>query len=90
MVDDDKEQETLRRIEEEGGHWEPVTRVSLAHEALDSLDQGGDFNSWVTVGLALVEGRYNAMSEAKANQPVGSAYNKAFGNWLIETKLGDG
>jgi hypothetical protein len=51
-------------------------------EAWQRLKENRNWRDWLTVGDALQIGREWAMSEAQTNRPVGSAYNRIFGEWL--------
>jgi hypothetical protein len=45
------------------------------------------WSDWVLVSCALAEGRAKAMAKAQSNVPMGTRYNKLFGEWLAETGL---
>jgi hypothetical protein len=57
--------------------------------AWQRLKKVKDWHDWLKVGEALLVGREWAMNQASANQPVGAAYNMAFGEWLQRYKLHD-
>ena len=57
--------------------------VHRANEALRRLSASGD--DWLVVAQAYQHGRRLAMNLANTNQPVGKAYNKAFGDWCKRT-----
>jgi hypothetical protein len=40
------------------------------------------WSDWVLVGHELIAGRAEAMRQANANRPLGSKYNRLFGEWL--------
>jgi hypothetical protein len=65
-------------------------RVSRqGREAWQRLKKEKNWNDWIKVGEALQVGRELAMHQAGTNQPIGSAYNMAFGKWLAQYKLND-
>jgi len=51
---------------------------------LKRIKNGDHWLDWLAVGEFLIVGRLQAMRRAGTNQPVGSAYNRAFGTWLDE------
>jgi hypothetical protein len=55
-----------------------------AEEAALRIQRGDHWLDWIAVGEGLVIGRLKAMRRAGTNQPIGSAYNRAFGLWLDE------
>lgn len=61
----------------------------LGTEAWKRLKRTKDYHDWIKVGEALQVGREWAMTQARSNQPVGKAYNMAFGEWLQTYKLHD-
>jgi hypothetical protein len=42
------------------------------------------WSDWLLVGHASIAGRAEAMQQVKANRPLGSKYNRLFGEWLRE------
>jgi len=55
--------------------------------ALSTLKKDKNWNYWLSVIDALGEARREAFEAAGTNQPVGSAYNRAFGGILDREKL---
>jgi hypothetical protein len=58
-------------------------------EAWRRLKKEKSWRDWIAVGEALTAGRDWAMNQALTNQPIGKAYNMAFGEWLQRYKLDD-
>jgi hypothetical protein len=48
-----------------------------------------DFSGWMLIGASLAIGRRRALVEAGTNQPLGSAYNRAFAAWCQKYGFGD-
>lgn len=71
-IEQSMEHETEARLERE------------ADAALDRIQRGQQWSDWLAIGELLVWGRNKAMRRAGTNQPVGAAYNKAFGGWMDE------
>jgi hypothetical protein len=65
--------------------------VEKGREAWRCIKEQGrvSFDRWLRTYDALVAGRNEAMLEANTNQPKGSKYNKAFGEWLKRNDFGD-
>jgi hypothetical protein len=53
-----------------------------AEEAAERIKRGQHWLDWLAIGKGLVVGRLKAMRRAGTNQPQGSPYNRAFGEWL--------
>jgi hypothetical protein len=60
-----------------------------ATEAWKRLKREKSWNDWLKVGEGLQSGREWALHQAMTNQPIGKAYNMAFGEWLTRRKLDD-
>jgi hypothetical protein len=56
--------------------------VTFGRAAWQRLKTGRDWQDWVAVGKALLVGRDEAMSEAKAKKPSGRKYSALFDVWL--------
>jgi hypothetical protein len=61
-------------------------KEKAAEEAALRIKRGDHWLDWVAVGDGLTVGRLRSMRRAGTNQPVGAAYNRAFGLWLDEHK----
>jgi hypothetical protein len=59
-------------------------KEALAAEADDRIKRGAHWDDWCFVADGFAVGRNKAMRRAGTNQPVGSAYNRAFGDWMAE------
>jgi hypothetical protein len=55
-----------------------------AAEAAERIKKGQHWLDWMRIAEGLEVGRMKAMRRAGTNAPTGSAYNKAFGQWLDE------
>ena len=55
-----------------------------AAAAAERIKTGTHWADWMYVADGLMVGRAKAMRHAGTNQPIGSAYNKAFGNWMAD------
>lgn len=53
-----------------------------AAEAAERVKRGQAWLDWLAIGEGLVIGRLKAMRRAGTNQPIGSTYNRAFGEWM--------
>jgi hypothetical protein len=53
-----------------------------AADAAERIKRGQHWLDWMYVAGGLEVGRQKAMRRAGTNRPIGSAYNKAFGEWL--------
>lgn len=53
-----------------------------AAEAAERIKSGTHWNDWMYVGEGFVVGRAKAMRKIGTNNPIGSAYNRAFGDWM--------
>jgi hypothetical protein len=58
--------------------------IARGREAWGRLQASRNWEDWLDVGHALMEGRSWAMPEARVNQSVGRAYNDKMGQWLRE------
>ena len=63
--------------------------IRRGQEAWKRHKGDADWLDWLAIGDAHIIGREDAMRDAKTNQPVGSAYNIAFGKWLKRTGFDD-
>jgi hypothetical protein len=72
---------------EDSQNFDRLGRLGTA--AWNRLKQEKNWNDWMTVGDAMISGREFAMSQALTNKPEGSAYNRAFGEWLKKYQLDD-
>jgi hypothetical protein len=59
-------------------------KEALAAEADDRIKRGAHWEDWCFVADGFAVGRAKAMRRAGTNQPVGSAYNRAFADWMAE------
>jgi hypothetical protein len=59
-------------------------KEAKAAEAAERIKTGTHWSDWMYVADGLVVGRAKAMRHAGTNQPVGAAYNRAFGAWMTE------
>jgi hypothetical protein len=59
-------------------------KEALAAEAAERIKRGQHWLDWMYIAEGLEVGRNKAMRRAGTNRPMGSAYNKAFGQWLDE------
>ena len=59
-------------------------KEALAAEADDQIKRGAHWEDWCFVADGFAVGRMKAMRRAGTNQPVGSAYNRAFADWMAE------
>jgi hypothetical protein len=57
-----------------------------AEAAAERIKRGDHWLDWIAVGEGLVIGRLRAMRKAGTNQPIGAAYNRAFGDWMDQHK----
>jgi hypothetical protein len=55
-----------------------------AAEAAERIKRGQHWLDWMRIAEGLEVGRMKAMRRAGTNAPMGSRYNKAFGDWLNE------
>jgi hypothetical protein len=55
-----------------------------AAEAAERIKRGQHWLDWMYIAAGLEVGRVKAMRRAETNRPIGSAYNRAFGDWLNE------
>jgi hypothetical protein len=55
-----------------------------AAEAAERIKRGQHWLDWMYIAEGLEVGRVKAMRRAGTNRPIGSAYNRAFGDWLNE------
>ena len=55
-----------------------------AAEAAERIKRGQHWLDWMYIAAGLEVGRVKAMRRAGTNRPMGSAYNRAFGDWLNE------
>jgi hypothetical protein len=53
-----------------------------AAEAAERIKRGQHWLDWMYIAEGLEVGRLKAMRRAGTNRPIGSGYNKAFGEWL--------
>jgi septal ring factor EnvC (AmiA/AmiB activator) len=53
-----------------------------AAEAMKRIKEGQHWSDWRAVGVCLLDGRMAAQRRSGASKPIGSAYNKAFGEWM--------
>ena len=58
----------------------------IAAQAAERISRGQHWLDWLAIGEGLVVGRQRAMRRSGTNRPEGSAYNRAFGNWIDEHK----
>ena len=63
--------------------------IERAQEAWASLKRGQSWEHWLSVGVALVIGRGEAMRAAHTNAPAGRGYNEAFSGWLSQYEFAD-
>ena len=59
-------------------------KEALAAEADDRIKRGAHWEDWCFIADGFAVGRNKAMRRAGTNQPVGSAYNHAFADWMAE------
>jgi hypothetical protein len=59
-------------------------KEALAAEAFQRIRSGQHWSDWMFIADGLVVGRNFAMRRAGTNQPVGRAYNTAFGGWMVD------
>jgi hypothetical protein len=57
-------------------------REALAIEALQRIRSGQHWQDWRYIADSLQDGREHAQRIAYTNRPIGSAYNRAFGQWM--------
>ncbi|MDN5003900.1 hypothetical protein ACFQZO_23980 [Bradyrhizobium sp. GCM10027634] len=64
-------------------------QIAAAREAWGRICRRGStqFNDWVLVGHALVQGRAQALKLAGTNRPFGRKYTAAMGLWLSQSGL---
>ena len=62
--------------------------VQQGRAAWERLKKGrANYDDWVLVGHALIEGRKVAMRNAGCSSPAGRGYSDAFGDWLLHNRL---
>lgn len=61
-------------------HEERIERI--AEEAAARIAKGQHWLDWLAIGEGLVVGRLRSMRRSGMNRPEGSAYNRAFGDWM--------
>ena len=62
--------------------------VQQGRAAWERLKKGrANYDDWVLVGHALIEGRKVAMRNAGCSSPAGRGYSDAFGDWLLYNRL---
>jgi hypothetical protein len=59
-------------------------KEQLAAEAFLRIRSGQHWSDWMFIADGLLVGRAYAMRRAGTNQPVGRAYNTAFGAWMTD------
>jgi hypothetical protein len=59
-------------------------KEALAEEADARIKRGAHWEDWMFVADGFVVGRTKAMRRSGTNQPIGSAYNRCFGEWMNE------
>ena len=58
------------------------TYIKRGQEAWRRHKSDATWTDWLAIGEALAIGRQDAMGAAATNQPIGAAYNIAFGKWI--------
>jgi hypothetical protein len=66
-----------------------TTHIRRGQEAWRRHKDDATWHDWLAIGQALSIGRQDAMADAGTNQPIGSRYNTAFGDWLVRHRFDD-
>jgi hypothetical protein len=77
-----------REAKEDTQHRAMVRTVKAGQEAWSQITKAESFEAWARIGAALSIGKAYALRVTGANQAWGSAYSKAFSEWMTAHGFG--